>query len=78
VKGNVPVCVGVPESRPAEVSVKPGGGAPAVTANVTVPVPPVAVRMTGPYDRPAVPAASVVGLMDSGAAGNANFMMNAF
>jgi hypothetical protein len=31
----------------------------------TVPVPPVAVKGTDPYGTPAVPAASVVGLMDS-------------
>lgn len=48
VKGNVPVWVGVPESTPAEESVRPDGSAPVVTAKVTAPVPPAAASVIDP------------------------------
>ena len=48
VKENVFLCVGVPESTPAEESVRLGGSDPAVSANVAVPVPPAVVSVTGP------------------------------
>jgi len=62
VKLNVPVTVGVPERTPAVVRVIPAGSAPAVTAYVTVPTPPVCVNVTGPYATPAVPFERLAGL----------------
>ncbi|CAJ0822896.1 hypothetical protein LMG18101_05256 [Ralstonia flaminis] len=43
VKLNVPPAVGVPDSVPVELSVKPTGRAPAVTAYVYGPLPPLAL-----------------------------------
>ena len=45
VKGKLPLCVGMPEIKPAEESVKPAGSAPVVTLNVTVPAPPDCVMV---------------------------------
>jgi hypothetical protein len=60
VKGNVPVWVGAPERSPAEESDNPNGSDPVVTAKLTVPVPPVAVRVCE-YATPAVLDGIVVG-----------------
>ena len=65
VRGNVPLCVGVPESTPAGVSVIPDGSGPVVTAKVTVPVPPVAEKVTGEYEVSGSPDGSEVGEIDN-------------
>ncbi len=47
--------VGVPLSTPAVDNVKPPGSVPAVTAQVTVPVPPMAVNVRGEYGNATAP-----------------------
>ena len=43
--GNVPVCVGVPESTPLEARVRPVGSVPLLSVNVAVPIAPVCVKV---------------------------------
>jgi len=50
----VPAAVGVPESTPAVLSVRPAGSVPVVTAQVSAPVPPVATSVKL-YAVPTVP-----------------------
>jgi hypothetical protein len=61
VKLNVPVTVGVPDTTPPVDSVMPAGKAPAVTAYVTVPTPPVWDNVWL-YATPAVPLGIVAGV----------------
>ena len=44
--GNVPVCVGVPESAPFAASVRPVGSVPLASENVVVPMPPLCVKVS--------------------------------
>ncbi len=62
VKPKGPTTVGVPERTPAALRSSPAGSAPAVTAKVTAPTPPVWVSATGPYATPAVPFPREAGL----------------
>jgi hypothetical protein len=55
VKVELPAVVGVPDSTPAELSVRPAGREPEFTDQVYGVVPPVAVRVTE-YGTPTVPA----------------------
>ena len=43
--GNVPVCVGVPESVPFVASVRPAGSVLAVSVNVAAPIAPLCVKV---------------------------------
>src|SRR5579863_2558157 len=57
---NVPLCDGVPLMTPAEFMEMPVGNDPLSLLHVTAPVPPVLVRVTGPYADPMVPPGSGV------------------
>ena len=43
--GNVPVCVGVPESVPFAASVRPAGSVPLASVNVVAPMAPLCVNV---------------------------------
>ena len=58
----LPVWVGVPDKTPEEKLI-PVGRAP-LSENVTVPTPPVCVKVTGLYAAPAVPADIDAGLTE--------------
>ena len=62
VKLKGPDAVGVPSSTPAAESVSPAGSAPAVRLHVTGAVPPVCVKLTGPYATLIVPPGTTIGL----------------
>ena len=61
VKLEVAAAVGVPDSIPAELSVRPAGKLPVVIVNEYEPLPPVAV-IVWLYEMPTVPLASEGGL----------------
>src|SRR5438128_2041848 len=60
VKANEPASAGVPASCPPAASVRPGGAAPTVTANVSGGVPALA-ESVWPYGTPATAPGSVAG-----------------
>jgi hypothetical protein len=60
VKLNGPLAVGVPLTVPVLESARPGGKAPAVTANVVVEMPPTCVMVVAGYATPTVPIGNVV------------------
>src|SRR5262249_18115832 len=71
---NVPTIAGVPLSRPSAERVNPAGSAPAVTAKVTAPTPPLVVSVW-PKAVPAVPSGRVVALITNAAPVPARFMV---